>query len=771
MRFTYFWPWWAVILGLLIMAGITVYTYLGLKRPLRRRFRFLLITLRILAASVLLICLLEPVLVEKKDITPPMNLLILADTSRSMALTDVELNGEPVSRLSLVNRLLFDASTVAPMERGLKEFLPKLNSRFDTHLYQFDKQSQQVTNPIEPLEADGGLTDIAAAIRHAAKEWRGQQLAGVVLITDGAHNASTFPMREIAEAQIPIYTVGVGNPQPPKDLKIAKVEVSPVVYMEHEVPIRITVSHTGYSGSQVRLSLRDTGALRDTEGAVIDATSMKLTEEQTETIEFTLIPQVSGTFQYTVSLPNLPDELTHEDNEKTFPLKVVKTKLRVLYIDGRPRWEYTFLKRALERDANVDATCLILSARRWKGNPFSDTRLPRTGGYYPQGTVPNQVSRFPTTLQGLLAYDVLIVGDIIPRALTQTQQRAIVDFVEKRGGAIVFLGGQNSLGINGYSKTALAELLPIHLPPNGCYVRDEDFSLELTPSGLYHPMMRLGDTQAKVEAIWRDLPTLSRWFSGFQLKGGATTLGAYRRTRGDSAVPIIIFHRIGLGKSLLIATEGVWNWAFGVWSFTDEDDTYPRLWGQIIRWMATRADTKQLNVTTDLSTYSVGDDVQVTLFAYNESYQPLNDAEVRIEVVPPGNKSFQLRTSPQPVTTGAYKAQFRAAQKGSYEIRATGSHGGLPLGEDSTAVFVQSQLAELENPQLNEGRLKELASKTGGVYTPIADVATLPDKIRDVQEPVFVTQERDIWDTPLVLILVLSMLGTEWFLRKRRGLV
>ena len=754
MRFTYFWPWWAVTLGLLIMAGITLYTYLGLKRPLSRRFRFLLISLRILAAAVLLICLLEPVLVEKKDITPPMNLLILADTSRSMALTDVELNGESVSRLSVVNRLLFDAAS---------GFLPKLNDRFDTHLYQFDKQAERVTHPIEYLEADGGLTDIAAAIRHAVKEWRGQQLAGVVLMTDGAHNASTVPMREITDTQIPIYTVGVGDPQPPKDLRITKVEVSPVVYMEHEVPIRVVVEHTGYAGSQVRLTLRDT------EDTVIDATSMSLTDSPTQTVEFILIPKASGTFQYTVALPNLPDELTHEDNEKTFPLKVVKTKLRVLYIDGRPRWEYTFLKRALERDADVDATCLILSDR--DPTQHRGTQLQRTGGYYPQNTASNQMPRFPTTLQGLLAYDVLIVGDTIPRALTETQHRAIVDFVEKRGRAIVFLGGQNSLGVNGFGKTDLAELLPIHIPTNGCYVRNEDFSLELTPSGLYHPMTRLGDTRATVETVWRDLPTLSRWFSGFQLKGGATTLGTYRRSGGNTAVPIIIFHRIGLGKSLLIAAEGVWNWAFGVWSFTDKDDTYPRLWGQIIRWMATRADTKQLNVTTDLSTYTVDDEVQVTLFAYNESYHPLADAAVRIEVVPPDNKSFQLRTSPQPTTAGAYTAQFRANQKGRYEIRATGSHGDLTLGEDSTSVFVQSQLAELENPQLDEARLKELASKTRGVYTPIADAMTLPDKVRDVQEPVFVTQERDIWDTPLVLILVLSMLGMEWFLRKRRGLV
>ena len=771
MRFTYFWPWWAVVFGLVIMAGVTVYTYLHLKRPLRRRLRLLFIGLRILAASVLLFCLLEPVLVERKNITPPTNLLILADTSQSMQITDANLNGELVPRLALANQLLFDSSSL---------FLPDLNKRFETHLYQFDKQSQQISDTSEQLEVEGGLTDIASSIRNAAKEWRGQQLAGIILITDGAHNASTFTIDDLTEVLIPIYPIGVGNPEAPKDLRIAKVEVSPIVYMEHEVPIRITVQHTGYSGSQVRLSLRQFKSSpsldeklpeipsQNTE-RVVDAVSITLTDQPTQVVEFTLVPRTEGTFQYIASLPTLSDELTKENNNKAFPIKVVKTKLRVLYIDGRPRWEYTFLKRSLERDPDVQSTCMILSSRT--RSQLSKTRLARADRYYPQKTDLSQTPRFPKTLQELLAYDVLIVGDVLPNLLTSAQQQAIIDFVEKRGKAIIFLGGRNSLGINGFRKTGLADIVPILIPRNGCAVRDEDFSLKLTQSGLYHPITRLENTQAKVEAIWRDLPTLSRRFGGFQLKGGATTLAEYRLSKGDTPVPVIIFQRSGLGKSLLIAAEGIWNWRFGVWSFKDEDNTYPRFWAQTVRWMATRTDAKQVNVTTNLSTYSVGDEAQVTVFAYDESYQPLNDAEIKVEIIPPDEKSFQLRTSPQPANLGAYAAQFKTNQKGNYHIRASGKQGDISLGEDSTAIFVQSQLAELENPQLHEPLLKQLASKTDGIYTPIADAASLTNKIKGVQEPVFVTQERDLWDTPLILILVVGILGTEWFLRKRRGLV
>lgn len=759
MRFTYYWPWWGVILGLVIMAGVTAYAYLYLKRPISWRLKSLLISLRILAISVLLFCLLEPVLVEKTDITPPMNLPILADTSRSMELRDVEFNGEPSSRLTLANHLLFDSSS---------QFLPGLNKHFETHLYRFGEQSQQISEQLNPLEIRGDLTDIAASIQTAVREWRGQQTAGVVLITDGAHNASAFPLKEVLRLQIPIYPIGIGAPESPKDLKIAKIEVNPVVYVEHEVPVNITIQSNGYSGDQVRLSLRRTED-SENESSVVNATSVTLTDDSDQVVEFTLIPESEGSFQYVASLPTLEGEISSENNRKVFLLKVVKTKLRVLYIDGRPRWDYAFLKRALERDPDIDSTCVILSDKRQ--HQLRDTLLSTTNGYYPQNKELNDVRQFPDTLQELMAYDVLIVGDILSNTLNTIQQAAVIDFVEKYGKAAIFIGGQRSLGNNGLIKTRLASILPVVLSSNGLIAKNEDFTLELTPTGAYHPITRFANTKANNEAIWRDLPPLSQWFGGLQLRGGATELSVYRRSTPSQTIPVIIFQRSGLGKSLLIAAEGVWNWGFGVWSFKNEDNTYPRFWAQTIRWLATRGEEKQINVTTNLPTYSVGDNVEIVVFAYNESYQPLNNAVIDIEVLPPSDQPFQFHAGANSASTGVYTARFNADSQGNYYIKASGRQGEVVLGEDSTEIFVQPQLAELENPQLDESLLKQLASKTGGAYLTFSEASTLPETINAPQRTIFATEERDLWDTPLVLICVVALLGMEWFLRKRRGLV
>ena len=200
--------------------------------------------------------------------------------------------------------------------------------------------------------------------------------------------------------------------------------------------------------------------------------------------------------------------------------------------------------------------------------------------------------------------------------------------------------------------------------------------------------------------------------------------------------------------------------------------------------MATDTDDKNIYLTTDASAYAIGDTAKVTAYLYSETYQPQAGATLQIEVVPPDGATFQLqiRAAIESTNEGAtqqrtianmgnlYTAQFALRQKGNYRIRATGRSGNLNLGEDRLDIFVHPQLAELESPQLNEDLLKQLASQTGGAYFSIADAELMLENIADVQNSIFVDAERELWAHPLVLLTVVGLLGTEWFLRKRIGL-
>ena len=839
MRFTYFVPGWGVVLGIGVVIGITVFVYFRIARPLHPRYRLLLILLRIAAASILLGCLLAPVILEKKDITPPTHLSILVDTSRSMQLVDAPMSDIPLSRLSQVNQLLFaDARHHDDRDRGVSEsvrgqFLQTLQDRFEVHLYPFNTRLQQSVllahsedSPL-PLfeiegETQGNLTDIGGAIREVAAAWKGQQTAGIVLITDGAHNSGQFPLETITASEVPIYPIGVGSVEPPKDIQIQRVNYTPIAYTDHESVIRVSVAQTGYTGKTTQLSLREVES-----NSLVDAVTFTFNAPQEvnatdastqQVIEVKVMPQSEGNFQYSVTIPTLDGELTEVNNQKTFSVKVVKAKLNVFYLEGRPRWDYTFLKRALERDPDIEATCAVLSSNRSKRLPV-DSVLNRLDGYYPQAAPVSETPQFPETLAELSKYDVLILGDVDAEHLTKTQQRAIIDFVETRGKPVIFLPSRNMLGVNGFRNTELASLLPIDIPRNGCGVEDTEFTLQLTQSGAFHPMLQLksrqqsavrGQAQEALELsdpsltdnrqlttdnFLSNMPALPRFFSGFRLRGGATTL-----MDNGEGTPILIFQRAGLGKSLLIAAEGFWNWDFGVKAFKDRryHTIYPRFWAQVLRWMATDTDDKNVYLTTDASTYAIGDTVKVTAYLYSETYQPQVGAMVEIEVMPPDGDPFELQINArnnQQLRDGVvepdssltdnpqlaidndladmgnlYTAQFVLLQKGKYRIRATGRRDNLKLGEDQIDVYAHPQLAELENPQLNEEFLKQLAGQTGGTYFKMVDAESVPENIANVQNPVFVDAERDLWAHPLVLITVVGLLGTEWFLRKRVGL-
>jgi hypothetical protein len=733
-----------------------------------------------------------------------------------MQLVDAAMPEIPVSRLSQVNQLLFNVPG---------QFLQTLRDRFEVHLYPFDTRLQQTVllaqdgdSPMPHLEAEGALTDIGGAIREAAAAWKGQQTAGIVLFTDGVHNSGQFPLEMITALEVPIYPIGVGSVEPPKDIQIQRVDYTPIAYTNHENIIRVSIAQTGYTDKTTQLSLREVASKN-----LIDAVTLTFNPHQTvsstnsstkQVVALKFTPQSEGNFQYSVTLPTLDGELTAENNQKTFSVQVVKAKLNVFYLEGRPRWDYTFLKRTLERDPDIEATCAILTPKG--GKPLSvGSVLDRLDGYYPQSASTTETSRFPETLAELSKYDVLILGDLQAEHLTTTQQRAIVNFVEVQGKPIIFLPSRNMLSVNGFGNTELAPLLPIDIPRNGCRVEDTEFTVQLTQSGAFHPMLQLDDPQstrtsqiAELDgsrlSLWRNMPALPRTFSGFRLRGGATTL-----MENGKGMPILVFQRVGLGKSLLIAAEGIWNWDFGVTTYKDirYHAIYPRFWAQVVRWMATNTEGKNVYLTTDASTYAIGDTVKVTAHLYSETYQPQAGATVQIEVVPPDGVPFQVNSRQQlavssqensnqqerskqerptvsgnlftesresetinPDMSNLYTAQFVLLQKGKYRIRATGRSGTLKLGEDYIDIYAHPQLAELENPQLNEDLLKQLAGQTGGAYFPMADAASLPENITDVQNSVFVDAERELWAHPFVFIAVLGLLGTEWFLRKRVGL-
>jgi len=725
---------------------IITFAYRRVDKPLSRPLRFTLITLRVVSVCLLLICLLEPTLIDKEEIRRKANLLVLVDDSQSMAVTDPN---DSITRIGAVEKAF---------ALGENSLMAELQDRFNMQLYQFSSDYTSVEE-LSPT-AKGTLTDIGKAISKAAGEWRGQLTAGILLISDGGNNSGGNPLESARQADMPLYTVGVGSTEKPRDIQVAKVEVSPIAYADHLLQVRAVIKSSGYDGQEVRVSMIQAG--EQVQGSpLLDSVSLTLDSQSGEqSVDLQFKPQQEGTFNFSVAIPAEPEEFTDQNNEYPFFIKVVKEKLKVLYVDHRPRWEYAFLKRALQRDPNIESKCMVvmkgdhIDAPLWDGVAFS---------------------RFPAARSELFPYDVVILGDMEPNFFTSEQLDMINDFVEDKGGSVIFLGGKRSLGQDGFGGSALSGMLPIKIGPGGAREVRGAFGPVLTQDGLRHPVTRFGSDEMENNAIWRDLPALTQFYEGTDVKLGATILAERQRVSTNSRQrPVIALQRYGKGVTILVASDSLWRWAFGAYPFGGDDSHYRKFWSRTIRWLASiHTEADPVNVETNKGSYHRDENVRITAYIYNESYTPVDDAELRAQVQMPGSSSedggIDLKFAAN--GNGRYTAEFVATRDGHHRIDVEAHQTGRLLGKNSTEFMVQTTALEFQDTQLQEAFMKNLADASGGSYRHLRDVSDLSSSIKEVSDSHVSIRERSLWDNAIMLMIAVALLGTEWLIRKRKGLV
>jgi hypothetical protein len=726
-------PYWHGLIIFLPLILIAATSYLRLRSP-EGRYRALLMTLRGLAILILTLALLGPTLILSEKVRQKPDLILLVDASRSMSIRDGD-----ESRIELVRRGLSD---------GLIE---RLSDRFELHRYSFGS-SLKALGELESLEADEDSTEIISAIREAVDAWRGRPLAGIVLLSDGV-DTSGRPLPQ--ELPVPIYALGVGSSTPPKDIRITSVSVPPIAYVDHITPIRIFIENRGYDGEKIQVTLR---------GGEGEGETRKLVELQGRTVqvEFQIKPFAEGNFTYTASLPTLPGEISSENNSRAFMLKVVKSRLRVLIVESTPRWEFAFLKRALERDPNIEPSYLIVPRRKPSDTIFQSRKaIPLENG----------LVGFPTSGE-LMGYDVLVIGDLDSTSLSNPEFDSIVRYISSGGGAI-FLPGRNAMGPRGLVKTPLIRALPVTIPRQGCILRSEEFNPVLSREGMYHPVMRMGGTAEENLAIWESLPPLEGLFAGFSPKPGASVLAEYS---AESALPVVLFQRYGSGKVLFVGGVGLWGWDFKVWGALaglpkGRGTPYRRFWSQAIRWIGARATAKLVSASLQRMIFQVGEEGKLTVHVYDETFTPVRDAQVKVILQTPYGKDLPLDVEEVEGAKGIYTSTYRFLREGSYRFNVEARYGGAVLGSDSVGCEVQRPTLEFERPYLDEGFLKRLAEVSGGEYLKVEELNRLPEMIRAEDRFLTVQREKEIWDTPLLLGIVAVILSAEWILRRRRELM
>ncbi len=751
-----------LILFLIFVAliAVSIWAYRTTRGRTRRGFRGFLIFLRAVALCGLAFCLLKPFVTIYQTSPDDSYLLLLLDESKSMQVTD-SVNQE--SRLSSVNHLLF-----AP-EGGI---LNLLNERFKTRLFSFAASPKRMA-PVALTQANGETTNIPVALNEALDNLQGVPLSGVVIFSDGADRSGeditklAFRMRE---RKIPVHTVGVGSAEGIDDIEIVKIDVPRTAEEDFPVEIWVTVSWKGYDQRAVTLRLKD-------KNRVVKMLTVNLDKDHpTRRVPIKFIPRNPGTQKYVVEISPETDEAIPQNNTKKFLLKVAPSKrVKILYVDGRPRPELKFIRRAFENDPNIR-----LAVRYF----IDDTNIGGT-----KSVTEHEFDLYPNSKEVLFDYDAIIFGNIAASAFTKQQLENTAEFVRTRGGGFLMLGGSSSLSNHNtedsYINTPIAQILPVELelgmppvPPPARHrfaippLRDRKppelgYALQLTAEGKTDPLMALADQPRANVMRWGKLRTLIGYSRVQRAKAGVTVLAVHPTDRNEFGNRILIAtHNYNAGRVMVFTPSSSWRWQM---LMPHEDESHERFWRQVAKWLTT-IPKDQLKLDIAKTSYALKEPVVIKATAYDHQFELTNQAKVRVIIMDGNGKKRELHLEQVLGKDGLYATRFIPPRRGEYRVDLIGSLGSKSLGGQHGLFEVAESHAEFTNAELNTQLLQTLAKTSGGEYYTLDDASEMVNHIPLVESATSRLVEEDVWDMPLIFGSVTLLFGLEWFLRKRRGL-
>ena len=718
------WPLWALVAAIFIWAAVIGYSLLQRREALHVAKLAILGILQVAMVAVLLLLLWQPSLSTQTLRAQENSVAVVLDTSASMSYGE-----EDTSRLQ---------QAVTALEAGVLE---DLAATFEIRLYAFSSELESI-GALEQVPPPGDSTRIGEALIEVLREARSSALGAVVLVSDGADNSESFDTAQLAEIGgygVPIHTVGIGRESIPEDIELESVSMASTIMSGSQVSAQVSIRHA--EPGLARLKVYDGGAILASEEIDLQGAA-GLT---THWVDFDI--GEAGVKDLQFSLDAIPGERNTINNVQYRSIHVPEDRRRILYVEGEPRWEYKFIRRALEEDSPIRLVSLL----RTTPNKF-----------YRQGVESQEEleNGFPEDREELFGYDALIVGSFAATDLTEDQQEAIRDFVSERGGSLLMLGGRRGLADGGWENSSVAEVLPARLPniDASSFVR-LPVPVTLTAEGEDSLLTQLDSDRETNRELWAGMPDIADFQYLGEIKPGAVTL-LEADVRG-TAQPLLVHQRFGRGSAYILASGGTWRWQM---QLPSEDQRHETFWRQMLHALVSGT-PRPVVLTAERVFYGDEDEITLRAEVKGRSFEPVGDAVVSLSVIRGFSEPTTATLSPIPGEIGTYEATIQADETGLYQFEATASLGEELLGTAHFAVRRSDGISEHFQIQQNRPLLERLSSMTGGRYFTLGELDELPEAIQFSEAGIVERELLDLWNMPINFLLLMLLKAGEWVLR------
>lgn len=744
---------WIALAGLLTAAVIWLAWHNN--RPLPPRRRYTLLGLRIMAVVILFAIFLQPG-VRLENVTRVRNhVAVLLDTSRSMGLP-----GTDGTRFADVQAMLAD-------QKGVIEGW-QVDHQVD--FFALSDQARPVVDPAS-LRPDGDATRILSGLEDIAARFRPEELAAVIVVSDGADNGALGAAKESApptaislarRLKAPIHTLFTGPDTPPRDVAITKVAYDDFAFVRNVVSIEAEIQVTGYDALTLPVVLRRGDTVLGTRSLVVEG------DTRTYAFEFEFVPDKTGKAVFTLEVGAGPDEQIRANNRRQFVIRIIRDKIRVLQVVGRPSWDERFLRKLLKKNPNVNLISFFIL---------------RTGASIDVARR-DELSLIPFPTQELFeeqlgSFDLIIFQNFTYRGYSMRRYLPFIRDYVRDGGGFAMLGGDLSYASGGYLGTPIAEFLPFALPRDRAeLISDDRYRAQLTAAGRRHPITALSLVPEENDAIWQGLPELIGNNKVVGLRDDTVALAVHPgKTMGGEPFPVVAARKFGQGRVLGVTTDSTWNWAFQAAADGGDNRHYYKFWGNAIRWLIKDPALKPVRIEADRDRYPLGAEATLITRVVGSDWAPAVDTPLTIEITRAwldlaGQRQTEIvqRIDGRTSDAGEYVTRLTPEKDGAYFATVRVDRGKEVI-EDTDVFVVAPDPIELRQVAALADPLKRLARLGGG------EARTLSDGLDGLErvEPkvVKVNRRKDVplWSSGWLLLIAILFPSLEWLLRRRWGLL
>lgn len=769
---------WLAIAGILAVAvsGLAIWSYWA--RSQLSGLRLLAIALKTAAVAALAFCLLEPVRRTERP-RPGANVIALVvDNSRSM---EIRPPGESSSRIEKFHSQL-GAQTA---------WQSRLAQDFDVRRYAFDDRIRAVED-LESIAFDGNHSSLATAVNTLKSRFASRPVAGAILFTDGLATDDVAGMLADGNFTFPIYPVIYGSDSKLRDIRISDTTVQLSSFELAPAGVEAVVNATGLANEEIAVRLLDTSG-ETLERQVIACDS----DEFERRVRFQFRPSEPG-FQLVQVRAMLASEdrdeseaksrieATTENNLRLVAVNRTGGPFRILYVAGRPNWEFKFLRRALEEDIELKLKGLVRIAKKEPKFSFRDRGVestnPLMAGFSDNEETTEQYDEpvllrlgvgedelkagFPSGEEDLFSFHAIILDDVEAAFFTQQQMLLMRKFVAQRGGGLMMLGGQESFLGGGYRDTPLGDVLPVYLRgTERSKNKEQSVQYRLTREGALEPWLRLRANSTEESSRIEQMPSFQTWNAVAEIKPGASVLATLDTAQGEE--PGVVSQRFGKGRSLALLVGDFWRWSM---RRADEDvDDLAQNWRQIARWLTNDVPRRvEVDVVTPPNPLAPH---RIVLTLRDAAYEPLDNATLTLLVTEPDGQKVTGTASPDPAIVGQYVMDYWSRMDGGYrcEIEATGPDGEA-IDVALAGWTAQPSAAEFSRISPDRAVLQKIADASGGELVEIDNLDSFVASLPTRKVPITESRIEPLWHRPWFVLFAIGCLCIEWGIRRWKGL-